>query len=151
TRPLLDGDAGENVFGRGLACNPAVVLRPSGLVGLECDSEQDLVAIEELGLPVTVTVRSSQPYKRHFWFRPPTVLETVPYVAVLFEPGRVNAARGGYLLCPPAIPPSGVAYSFLRELEETEVVELPATSYSECVRRWQNGEQAQRRRLELDP
>ena len=75
------------MFGRGLICNPALVLRPRGLIGLECDSEQDLAAIEELGLPATITVRSSLPYKRHFWFRPPAELETSPYVAFRFENG----------------------------------------------------------------
>ena len=53
---------------RGLKQNPAFVVRPSGVVVLEWDPEEDLAAIEKLGLPATITVRSSAPYKGHGWF-----------------------------------------------------------------------------------
>jgi AAA domain/Bifunctional DNA primase/polymerase, N-terminal/Primase C terminal 1 (PriCT-1) len=153
TRPLASGDAGETVFGRGLSCNPALVLRPSNLIGFECDSEQDLVAIEELGLPATITVRSSAPYKRHFWLRPPPELETVPYAAFRFESGQVNADGERYLLCPPALHPSGAVYAFLPGLGpgEVEIAELPLELYSVCVMRGQNGRQAEQQRLRANP
>jgi hypothetical protein len=153
TRPLASGDAGETVFGRGLSCNPALVLRPSNLIGFECDSEQDLVAIEELGLPDTITVRSSAPHKRHFWLRPPPELETVPYAAFRFESGQVNADGERYLLCPPAFHPSGAVYAFLPGLGpgEVEIAELPLELYSACVRRGQNGRKAEQQRLRANP
>jgi AAA domain-containing protein/bifunctional DNA primase/polymerase-like protein/primase-like protein len=153
TKPLPDGSFAAGLFKvRGLKRNPALVLRPSGLIGLECDSEQDLAAIEALGLPATITVCSSAPHKRHYWFRPPAELETLPYVAFRFEHGNVNADGERYLLMPPAIHPSGAVYSFLPGLGlgEVEIAELPAAAYSECVRRWQNGEQTQRERLQVD-
>jgi molecular chaperone DnaK len=71
TRPLANGDVGEDVFGRGLVCNPAIVLRPSGLIGVECDGEHDLARIESFGLPATLTEQSSLPTKQHRYFRPP--------------------------------------------------------------------------------
>jgi AAA domain/Primase C terminal 1 (PriCT-1)/Bifunctional DNA primase/polymerase, N-terminal len=153
TRPLADGEVGEAVFGRGLSCNPALVLRPSNLIGFECDSEQDLVAIEDLRLPPTIAVRSSAPYKRHFWFRPPPELETIPYAAFRFESGQVNADGERYLLCPPALHPSGAVYAFLPGLGpgEVEIAELPLATYSACVKRWQNGRKAEQQRLRIDP
>jgi AAA domain/Bifunctional DNA primase/polymerase, N-terminal/Primase C terminal 1 (PriCT-1) len=153
TRPLADGEVGETVFGRGLNSNPVVVLRTSNLFGFECDSEQDLQAIESLGLPPTITVRSSAPYKRHFWFRPPPGLEAVPYTAFRFESGKVNADTERYLLCPPALHPSGAVYSFLPGLGpgEVEIAELPLDTYNACVARWQNGRRVERERLRVDP
>jgi KaiC/GvpD/RAD55 family RecA-like ATPase len=152
-RPLADGNAGETEFGRGITQNPAVILRPSGLVGLECDSEEDLAAIEALKLPRTITVRSSEPYKRHFWFRPPSTLETVPYVAFRFEYGNVFADDQRYLLMPPAIHPSGAEYAFLPGLGpgEIEIAELPAAAYAECVSRWETTARAQRQRPRVEP
>lgn len=152
TRPLATGDAGAAVFGRGLTSNPALVLRPSNLVGFECDGREDLAAIEELGLPATITVQSSAPCKRHYWFRPPARLETLPYVAFRFESGQVNADTNRYFLPPPAIHPSGAAYSFLpgHGPDEIEIAELPAEAYAECVRRAQRGEQPYHEPLQVD-
>jgi hypothetical protein len=153
TRPLGGGHAGETLFGRGLTCNPAGVVRASAALALECDSEEDLAAIVELGLPATITVRSSAAYKRHFWFRPPSPLETLPFVAFRFESGKVNADSERYLLLPPAIHPSGAVYSFLPGLGpgEIELAEFPVPAYSECVQRSQNGAREQRERLQVDP
>jgi KaiC/GvpD/RAD55 family RecA-like ATPase len=154
TKPLPDGGFAAGLFGtRGLTRNPALVLRSSLLVGLECDSEQDLAAIAELELPPTITVQSSAPYKHHFWFRPSAQLETVPYCAFRFESGNVNADGERYLLLPPAIHPSGAVYSFLtgHGPGEIEIAELPLAAYQECVRRWQAVESAQRERLLVDP
>jgi Bifunctional DNA primase/polymerase, N-terminal/Primase C terminal 1 (PriCT-1) len=153
TRPLGSGDAGEAVFGRGLTSNPALVPRPSGLTGLDCDSEQDLAAIDRLGLPTTITVRSSQPYKRHFWFRPPSTLETVQFAAFRFEGGAVTADEHRYLLCPPAIHPSGVEYAFLPGLGpgEVEIAELSDAQWRTCVELAEASQQRQRELFRLDP
>ena len=105
TRPLASGDVGETMFGRGVTCNPALVLRPSGLIGLEGDSEEDLAAIHALGLPDTITVRSSQLDKQHRWYRPPASGDGAVR-RFRFEHGVVSADEHRYLLCPPAIHPS---------------------------------------------
>jgi hypothetical protein len=153
TRPLGSGDAGEAIFGRGLSCNPALVLRPSGLVALECDSEEDFAAIAGLGLPPTITVRTSQSYKRHYWFRPPAGLDVLPFVAFRFEHGRVYADDQRYLLAPPALHPTGLEYGFLPGLGpgEVEIADLAVAAYTECVRRSQESDRQQRERKRVDP
>lgn len=154
TKPLATGDYGAGLLKeRGLQRNVAVVLRPSNLVVLECDSEIDLVAIEELFLPTTLTVRSSEPYKRHFYFRPPEALEALPYVAFRFESGRVTADSGRYFLAPPSLHPSGVQYSFLPGLGpgDTDIVELPEQIYRELVERSRTESNEQRERIAIDP
>jgi hypothetical protein len=152
TPSLASGDHGEAAFGRGVTCNPALVLGAS-VIGIECDSEEDLAAVEALGLPATITVCSSAPFKRHWWWRPPAELETVPFVAFRFEHGRVSADTERYLLIPPSIHPSGAVYSFLPGLGpgEVEIAEMPVAVYSECVRRWRNGKREQRDRFRVDP
>jgi AAA domain/Bifunctional DNA primase/polymerase, N-terminal/Primase C terminal 1 (PriCT-1) len=154
TRPLADGPSGAAQFKtRGMKRNPALELRSSNLVGLECDSEQDLAAIGALALPDTVTVRSSQPYKRHFYFRPPPELETLPFVAFRFETGVVNADRERYFLVPPSLHPSGATYAFLpgHGPGELEFAELPVDRYRELVRLGQRSEAQAKERLRVDP
>lgn len=122
TQPLADGDFGASfVSGRGETRNPAIVLRPSNLIVLECDTEDDLLRIEALGLPATVTVRSSEPYKRHFYYRPDPQLDRIPYVAFRFESGKLTADSGRYFLAPPSIHPSGAVYAFLPGLGPDDV------------------------------
>lgn len=154
TRPLATGDFAAGLISeRGQDRNIAIVLRPSNLVVLECDSEVDLVAIEALKLPRTLTVRSSEPYKRHFYFRPPEALGTLPFVAFRFESGKVTADTGRYFLAPPSLHPSGVMYDFLPELgpEETDIVELPEDTYRELVERARRESDEQRERIQVDP
>lgn len=154
TQPLSDGDYGEAyVSGRGLTKNPAVVLRPSNLIVLECDTEGDLVRIQGLSLPSTVTVRSSAEYKRHFWFRPPHELEALPYVAFRFESGRVTADSGRYFLCPPAIHPSGRMYSFLTERGpgEADIAELPEDTYRDLSQIARQEDSEVREEIAIDP
>jgi hypothetical protein len=113
TTPLADAHHGESVFGQGINLNPVVVLRTSGLVAFECDTEEGLARIAALDLPATVTVCSSLPYKRHYWFRPPSELEQLDVVCFRFEAQGLSADRERYLLCPPALHPSGSVYRFL--------------------------------------
>jgi len=152
TAPLADADFGASyVAGRGATKNPAVVLRPSNLIVLECDSEQDLVRIQELGLPSTITVRSSEAYKQHFWFRPPRGLEALPFVAFRFESGKLTADSGRYFLCPPAIHPSGAVYSFLNGPETHQIAELPEETYKELSEHARASDDDLREALEIDP
>jgi hypothetical protein len=154
TLPLADGPHGAGMLKeRGQARNVAIVLRPSNLIVLECDTDNDLIEIEELSLPTTLTVRSSEPYKRHFYFRPPEGLEALPYVAFRFESGRVTADSGRYFLAPPSLHPSGVQYSFLPGLgpEDTDIVELPEDIYRGLIERAREESSEQRERIAVDP
>lgn len=152
TAPLADGDFGAAyVAGRGATKNPVVVLRPSNLIVLECDSEEDLVRIQELGLPETITVRSSEAYKRHFWFRPPKGLEALPFVAFRFESGKLTADSGRYFLVPPAVHPSGAVYTFLNGPDEYEIVELPEETYRTLSEHARASDDDLREALEIDP
>jgi hypothetical protein len=153
TTPLVSGDLGETIFGQGTAKNPAVVLRPSGLVGIDCDTEGGLARIAALGLPETVTVCSSKPYKRHYWWRPPPELEQLPFVAFRFEDAGLGADAGRYFLVPPAFHPSGATYRFLdgHAPDEIEIAEMPIEVYRRLVDEHDRKESAEREKLQVDP
>lgn len=150
TTRLPDGPFGAGLLkNRGLTHNPVVVLRESGLIGIECDTPEGLAEIQSLELPVTVTVQSSEPFKLHFWFKPDT--DCSEFAAFRFESAGITADRGRYLLVPPALHPSGSVYAFLRSPEDTEVAVLPAEAYEEIVRRAGKAELELRERLSTDP
>lgn len=154
TRPLASGDFAAGLIAkRGQTANLAIVLRPSNLIVIECDSEEDLVRIESLALPVTVTARSSEPYKRHFYFRPDPNLEALPFVAFRFESGKLTADSGRYFVAPPSLHPSGAMYDFLPGLgpDEVDVVELPEAVYRDLCERARSESSEQRERIAVDP
>ena len=138
---------------RGEHANLAVVLRPSNLIVIECDSDADLVAIEALKLPTTLTVRSSEPYKRHFYFRPAETLLALPYVAFRFESGKITADSGRYFLAPPSLHPSGRMYDFLPDLGpgDVDIVELPEDRYRWLCEQAQRESKQQRDQIAIDP
>ncbi len=153
TQPLPDGDYGASYLaGRGVERNPAVVLRPSNLLVVECDTEQDLALIQDLDLPETVTVCSSAPYKRHFYFRPAPDLERLPIVAFRFESGKLTADSGRYFLCPPAVHPSGSLYAFLpaRGPEDLPIAVLPHDTYIALLERAEQEDRGLRDKIEFD-
>jgi hypothetical protein len=132
TKRLADGDFAAGLFKeRAEKRNPAIVLRPSGIVGIEADGAKELAWVESLKLRPTITVRSSEPTRQHRWYLPPGSLERVPYVAFRFENGKVKADTERYLLCPPAIHPSGAVYSFLDGLGpgQIDIAELSEEDY----------------------
>lgn len=154
TTRLADGDFGAAlVSGRGKRRNPVIVLRPSELIALESDSEPDLARISALGLPETLTVRSSEPYKRHYYFRPDPLMETVPYVAFRFEPGKLTADSGRYFLAPPSIHPSGAVYSFIpkRGPGEVEIATLPEEVYRQLSEQARVEASELKHAIETDP
>lgn len=154
TRPLAGADYAAGLIPeRARNRNVAIVLRPSNLVVLECDSEEDLVRIEQLQLPQTITVRSSKPYKRHFYFRPPPELERLPYVAFRFESGKLTADAGRYFLAPPSIHPSGAIYAFLPERGpgDVDIAELPEHIYRQLADSARQEDAEQTERIEFDP
>lgn len=115
--------------------NPVVVLRPSRLIGIECDSEKDAERLATYGLPPTLTARSSERWKLHFYFRAPA--ENLPYAAFRFESGTLTADAGRYFVTPPALHPSGVSYE---RLNGTDIAVLPLDLYEKLAGR--NGDQA---------
>lgn len=153
TTPLRDGDVGTTIFGRGLTNNPAVVLRPSELLAIECDTEDGLARVAALDLPPTVTVCSSKPYKRHFWFRPPPELEQLKFVCFRFEEAGLSADETRYLLVPPAIHPSGASYRFLdgSAPDEVPIATMPAEVYRRLVSEHDRERGGERETLTLDP
>jgi putative DNA primase/helicase len=108
--------------------NPVVVLRPSGLVGVECDSQRDAEQLATFGLPPTLTARSSERWKLHHYFRAPA--ENVPYAAFRFESGALSADTGRYFVTPPALHPSGVSYEWVNG---AEIATLPSELYGRLV------------------
>lgn len=154
TAPLSTPEqAAAYLAGRGQTRNPVIVLRPSNLIIIECDSEEDLVAIQDLDLPKTITVQSSQAYKRHYWFRPPAELEAIPYVAFRFESGRITADSGRYFLAPPAIHPSGATYQFMEghSPDDVDIAELPEHIYRQLVHEAREDDDSLRERISVDP
>jgi hypothetical protein len=131
TQPLPHAARGVALLtSRGQHMNPAITLRTSGLVGIECDGDEDLARVHALGLPATLTERTSAPSKLHFYFRAPE-LETLPKVSFRFESGKLTGAANNYYVCAPALHPSGAVYSHLPGLgpEEVEIVVLPEDIY----------------------
>ncbi len=153
TRPLASAVQGERRFGAGASKNPALVLRPSNLLGLECDTEEGLARIAALGLPETVTVCSSKPYKRHYWFHPPPDLEQLPMIAFRFEAAGLRADLNRYLLTPPAIHPSGAVYRFLEghAPDEIEIATMPAATYRRLITEHEAELGTERGQLAHDP
>lgn len=154
TTPLPGPDYGAALIAnRGYARNPVIVLRPSQLIGLECDSEEDLGRIEGLGLPLTATVRSSQPFRRHYYFRPADGLGSLPFVAFRFESGRLTADATRYFVAPPSAHPSGPLYAFLPGLglDEVGFAELPPGLYARLVRQARGSTNVERAQLQEDP
>lgn len=119
TQPLegelasLAGTFAERIKSR----NPAVVTRASGLIAVDCDDEEGLAAFQALDPPETLTVRTSAPYKRHFYFRAPPDAE---YCYFEFAGGIVKAKTTQYLLLPPARHPTGAIYGSVNGSEITD-------------------------------
>ena len=113
--------------------NPALVARASRLIVVETDTPERLAELHALGIPETVTVQSSAPYKRHHWFRPWG--EAMPaHASIRLEAAAVTADADRLYLVPPAIHPTGAVYSFVRSPENTEIAVLPKAIYEELVR-----------------
>lgn len=130
--PPLEGEL-ENVAGqvaeRLKRRNPAVVLRQSNLVGVECDSEEDVKRLVSFGLPETLTVRSSEEWKQHFYFR--AHAPSLDFVAFRFEEGKLTADKDRCFITPPAIHPSGVPYSYVNG---SQIATLPRDIYERLVK-----------------
>jgi Bifunctional DNA primase/polymerase, N-terminal len=122
---LKSAEQGKALMGTGLAKNPIVALKASGLIGVDVDGEQgrSLVRYLKLKFPSTVAVRTSN--GGHLWFRPP---EGAPIgvVKVQFS-DKLTTSGDGYLVCPPARHPDGMTYAFVEGHEPwaITIAELP--------------------------
>ena len=118
---------------QGLHRNPALVVRASRLIVVETDTPERLAQLEAFGLPRTVTVQSSEAYKRHHWFRP-WGAEMPAYASIRLEAVAVTADEDRLYLVPPALHPTGVVYSFVHSPEDTAVAVLSKVVYDDLVR-----------------
>jgi hypothetical protein len=131
TEPLKDVEFAAGLFAtRGRTRNPAIVARPSGLVLVECDSADDIARFQELVPIGTLTVQSSSPTRRHFYYAAPA--EGLRFSSFRFETGRVTGYGNAYLVAPPAIHPSGAEYRFLSE-HGSNTAELPRDLYDKLA------------------
>ncbi|MDY7091576.1 MAG: bifunctional DNA primase/polymerase [Acidobacteriota bacterium] len=95
---------------------------PDGYLVLDLDTEDALhrLKVEDRVLPATAWARTAQGY--HFWFRADGEIRNR---VGLLEKVDVRAA-GGYVVAPPSVHPSGVAYSWEVELAPSAVAEAPS-------------------------
>lgn len=128
TRPLANAEQGAGLLAVGCEKrNPAIVLRPSGLVGVDVDGPAGVELLRRLapeGMPRTVAVETGKTAGYHLWYRAP---EGARSAFVELGPEGVKAKRNQYLVCPPAVHPSGRAYRFAdgRAPWELELATLP--------------------------
>jgi putative DNA primase/helicase len=95
--------------------NPVVVAKPddpsaTAYILVDVDGPEDLDLFQSFELPPTLTARSSEEHKLHFYYLPP---EGATKHRIRFEAGTIHTDRNGYLVTPPALHPSGVKYKWL--------------------------------------
>ena len=128
TRPLADPEQGAAIVRhRGETRNPAIVLRPSGLVGVDVDGPEGVELLRRLapeGLPRTVAAQTGKLDGFHLYYRAP---DGARVAFVELGPEGVTAKRNQYLVAPPALHPSGSVYRFAegRAPWELELAALP--------------------------
>jgi hypothetical protein len=134
TAPLADSEFGAALLrNRGATRNPAVVLRPSGLLGIDVDGPDGVALLKRIvpeGLPGTVAVATGKTDGYHLWFSRPAGASAV-FVELgpktISAPEGLKVKSGQYLIAPPAIHPAGGVYRFAegRAPWETPILPLP--------------------------
>jgi hypothetical protein len=102
--------------------NPCVVARKSGLILIDCDSEDDVGAFKAFKPPKTLAATTGK--GRHFYYRPDDDCDE--YRGVYFEAGKVTPKGDCYLVTPPALHPSGRHYAWDND---EEIAVLPKATY----------------------
>lgn len=108
----------------------AVLGPPSRMVAVDIDGEQAHRAfLERMGeLPHTATVKTGNPdpYRKHLLFRLPPDLTTTARITP-WDPGLEFRGKGGLIILPPSIHPSGNQYRWLDGLSiwEAGLADLP--------------------------
>jgi hypothetical protein len=132
---LADPEHGAAILaGRGIAKNPVVSLRASGLIGVDIDGLAGRDLLNRLvpdGFPATVVVKSGHGW--HAWFRP---CVGARHSKIEFAVDGLELVSDGYLVIPPAVHPSGREYVFAdgRAPWEIELAEFPAAIYDALLK-----------------
>lgn len=111
TTRLADGPHGVGMLQRGERRNPVVVLGSSGLIGIDIDGTEGMHLLREQHperMPRTVTVETGKGW--HLWYRRPH--GAIVGAKIELGPEGLEVAKDGYLVCPPALHPSGRVYRF---------------------------------------
>ena len=128
TPRLADPEQGAAILRtRGERRNPAIVLRPSGLVGVDVDGPEGVELLRRLvpeGMPRTVAVETGKNAGYHLWYLAPDGGRSA---FVELGPEGVTTKAGQYIIAPPAVHPSGRVYRFAdgRAPWELELAVLP--------------------------
>jgi putative DNA primase/helicase len=138
--PPLEGEPGylAGQFAQRLRTrNPVLVARTSKLILVDADGPDELAAFEKLEAPPTLTVVSSTPDRKHFWFRWDG--DMPDHVMFCFENGKVTGKTNGYVLMPPAVHPGKKAEniepgSVYRFENGTTIATMPASLIEQLQR-----------------
>lgn len=113
TRRLADPEQAAAILRhRGEKRNPAIVLRASGLVGVDIDGPAGVALAKQLvpeGFPASVTVTTGKEDGFHLWYLAP---EGARSAYVELGPEGVTTKTNQYLVVPPAVHPTGRVYRF---------------------------------------
>lgn len=116
------GEELESWFGNGKQFNPAIVTgQASGIIVLDVDGPDGAKALEGKELPATPCVKTAKGI--HYYYRWPG-RQVRNFARRL--PGIDLRGDGGYVLCPPAIHPSGATYEWSISPDEAPLAEAPA-------------------------
>jgi len=107
-------------FSHGIANLGIITGAISDLTIVDCDSPQAIALAEGLGLPPTWTVTTAK--GRHYYFRYQSGSRNFQKRDDL--PGIDLRSEGGYVVAPPSIHPSGVAYTW--QCNTGALADLPA-------------------------
>jgi hypothetical protein len=126
TPRLSDPEQGAAIVRtRGERRNPAIVLLPSGLVGIDVDGPEGVELVRRLvpeGLPSTVAVETGKDEGYHLWYRAPDAARSA---FVELGPEGITTKANQYLVAPPSVHPSGRIYTFARAPWEHELAVIP--------------------------
>jgi len=107
----IPGIAGQWKYNPSFGC--AVLLRPSGLLVVDCDSKDAVMeAMANTPEPCNNVVLTTK--GAHFYYRRPDgcpALRTVHRGAS----GKIDILANGYMVAPPSVHPSGTSYKWLRQ------------------------------------
>ena len=109
----------------------------SGVVVFDCDSKEALDYVQNKGLPTTVAVQSSKPYKQHFYFKYPEIQDG----EIKSLNGRYYykldldvKANGGFVVLPPSIhETTGTRYRWVNLPIRTEIAEMDIWQLEFCM------------------
>ena len=127
TPRLADGPHGAGMLQRDLSRrNPVVVLGASELIGIDLDGPAGVELLRELHpepMPRTVTVQTGKGW--HLWYRQPAGVDGCAKIEL--GPEGLEVAKDGYLVCPPAVHPSGRVYAFASRLAPWDLAPVELT------------------------